>query len=101
MTGPYLVFHIGWPVQCQPGTVRHGAALVPGREVTMVSILITILIYALVFCLIYWLITLIPLPEPFAMVVRVILAIIAVILIINLLLPLAHGPGYVCRGLLC
>ena len=57
------------------------------------SILITLLIYALIFGLIWWVISLIPIPDPFGMVIRVVFGIIAVIIIIDLLLPRAGGGG--------
>lgn len=65
----------------------------------LIHILLMILIYGLIFAVVYWAITQIPLPPPFAMVARVVLALVAVILIIELLLPLANGPG--CGRLLC
>jgi hypothetical protein len=52
----------------------------------LVALLIHILIIALILGLIWWVLTLIPLPDPFALILRVVFAIICVIIVINLLL---------------
>ena len=67
----------------------------------LVSLLITLLIYALIFGLIWWVISLIPVPAPFNLVIRVVFGSIVVIVLIDLLLPLAGSPGLTYRhGLL-
>jgi hypothetical protein len=57
----------------------------------MISLLITILVIALIFALIWWVLSMIPLPPPFDMVVRVVLGIIAILILVHLLLPYTNG----------
>jgi len=57
----------------------------------MISFLVTILVMCIIFGLIWWILSIVPLPAPFAQIVRVVLAVIMVIWLIYLLLPLAGG----------
>jgi hypothetical protein len=59
----------------------------------MIGILVDILIFCLIAGLIWWVITMIPLPPPFALIVRVVFAVICVIFIIELLLSLVGTGG--------
>jgi hypothetical protein len=63
----------------------------------MIETLLTLVIYILIIGVIFWLIDyviqMVPLPAPFAQVVRVILAVVAVIIVILLLLRLVGGAG--------
>lgn len=59
----------------------------------LIHLLLTLVILTLIFGLIWWIITLITLPPPFALVIRVVMAVIAVIIVINLLWPLAGISG--------
>jgi hypothetical protein len=53
----------------------------------VIHLLVYILIAALVMGLIYYVITLIPLPAPFATIVRVVFLIICILVIVNAFLP--------------
>lgn len=57
----------------------------------MLSLLITILVVCIIFALIWWILTQIPLPAPFAQIVRVVVVVIFCIWLIYMLLPLAGG----------
>jgi hypothetical protein len=58
----------------------------------MLSLLVSLLIACLIFGLIWWVVTLIPLPPPFANIVRAVIAIILVIWMISLLIPFSSHP---------
>ena len=61
----------------------------------MIGLLINLLILLLIFGVAWWILTLIPLPPPFAMIVRVVFALILLLVLIEWLLPLGagwHGP---------
>jgi hypothetical protein len=58
---------------------------------TLINLLIVILIAGVLFWLINWFIAYIPVPEPFAMVVRVIIGLICLLYILNLLVGFAPG----------
>lgn len=60
----------------------------------MISLLVTLLILALIAGLIWYVISLIPLPPPFGMVLRVVVVVVFVIILIWYLLPLAGVPAY-------
>jgi hypothetical protein len=55
----------------------------------MIHLLITLLILLLVFAVAWWALTMIPLPEPVALVARVVFAIIMLIVLLTYLLPMA------------
>lgn len=57
----------------------------------MLGLLVTILVMAIIFGLIWWIISVIPLPAPFAQIVRVVCVVIFCIWLVYLLLPLAGG----------
>ena len=54
----------------------------------MISILVTLLIILLIFSVAWWVIGMIPVPQPFANVIKVVLALILLIWLISVLLPL-------------
>ena len=54
----------------------------------MLSLLVSILVACIIFGLIYWILTVIPLPAPFAQIIRVVLIVIFCIWIIYILLGL-------------
>ena len=60
----------------------------------MISLLITLLIVLLIASVVWWIISQLPLPAPFAMIVRVVFALILLIWLISMLLPYSgvHGP---------
>jgi hypothetical protein len=57
----------------------------------MLSILVTILVVGIICALIYWILSVLPLPAPFAQIIRVVVVVIFCIWLIYLLLPLAGG----------
>lgn len=59
----------------------------------MLGLLINLIIIALVLGLIYWLLTLLPLKDPFPLIIRVVFIIIAVLVLIDLLLSLTGSGG--------
>lgn len=65
----------------------------------LLHLLVWLIIIGLVFYLLYWAVSQIPLPAPWAVVIRVILALIAVVILLQVLLPLA-GPIGGCSRLI-
>jgi hypothetical protein len=61
------------------------------KENQMISLLITLLIICLIFSVVWWIIGMIPVPQPFANIIKVVLALILLIWLIYALLPLAGG----------
>lgn len=59
----------------------------------MIGLLINLLILCLILGLVWWVIGLIPLPDPFGLIVRVVFAVICVIILIDMLLSLGGGAG--------
>jgi hypothetical protein len=55
---------------------------------SLTSILIDIFILAVIFCLLWWAVLSLPLPAPFAQVLRVLLIVALVLALISLILPL-------------
>jgi uncharacterized membrane protein (DUF106 family) len=55
---------------------------------------ITILVVCIIFALIWWILTQIPLPAPFAQIVRVVVVVIFCIWLIYELLPMAGGLSH-------
>jgi hypothetical protein len=56
----------------------------------MISLLISLLILVLVISIIFWVLTMIPIPQPFANIVKVILVLICLIYLLGML----PGVGY-------
>jgi hypothetical protein len=61
----------------------------------MIDVLISIIILAVVFGLIFYLVQMLPIPEPFAMIVRVAVILIAILLVVSVAfggvsVPLLH-----------
>ncbi len=52
----------------------------------MIDLLVHVLIVALILGVVFWAVTLLPLPHPFGLILRVVLAVVAIIWLINLLL---------------
>lgn len=63
----------------------------------MLSLLITLIVLGLIFAVVWWAITQIPLPPPFAVVVRVIFALIVVLVLVDLLLGGSLGTLHLGR----
>jgi hypothetical protein len=62
----------------------------------MIGMLISLLVFCIVAGLFWWIITMIPLPAPFAQIVRVVFVVICVlILIFEFLLPLVGTAGHI------
>ena len=59
----------------------------------MFSLLISVLVMCIIFSLLWWIFTQIPLPPPFAQIVRVVIVVIFCIWLLYLLIPLAGGLG--------
>lgn len=49
------------------------------------TLLVTLLIYILIAAVIWWAISLLPLPAPFGLIVRVVFAVVVVVFLLNLL----------------
>lgn len=62
----------------------------------MIHLLLYILIAVLVMGLIYYVLTMLPLPAPFAMILRVVFLIICILVIVNAFMPFI-GPGISMR----
>jgi hypothetical protein len=64
-------------------------------ECAMLELLVYILVGAIVLGLLFYVITLIPLPPPFALIVRLVFALIVILVIAYTFVPiLARGPHY-------
>lgn len=59
--------------------------------VALINLIIYIVILGLVFYVLQWAITAIPIPDPFAMVLKVILVLIALVVVLNLLFGMLGG----------
>jgi hypothetical protein len=59
----------------------------------MIGLLINLIIPVLVLGVAWWIITLLPLPAPFPLIVRVVFVLIALIVVIDVLLGLSGGSG--------
>lgn len=56
--------------------------------------MITLIVWIVVLGLVYWLLTLLPLPDPFALILRVVFIILAILVLLSAvgLLPSLHSP---------
>lgn len=64
---------------------------------SIVSLIITIIIFGVVYMLLEWAVKAIPIPDPFAKIIRIIMILAAVIFLINALLSLT-GNGFINWG---
>lgn len=61
----------------------------------MIDLLIWLIVICLVFAVVWWIIGMIPLPDPFGLIVRVAFALIFLLVLLNMLIGLpgmGHGP---------
>jgi hypothetical protein len=63
----------------------------------MLPLLINLLIIMLVLGVAWWIITLLPLPHPFPLIVRVVFVVIALIVVVDLLLGISGGGRLIWR----
>lgn len=63
----------------------------------MIDLLFTIIIFAIVFGLVYWLVLQLPLPEPFATIVRIGVILICILLLLSVLFGGVAVPWHAHR----
>lgn len=59
----------------------------------MIELLLSVLVALLVLGMIYYLITMLPLPAPFALIVRVVFVIFVILILVYYLPVIGHGVG--------
>jgi hypothetical protein len=63
----------------------------------MISLLVSLIVILLVFGVVWYIIGLLPLPDPFGLVVRVVFALVLLLVLLNFLVPLTGAHSYYFR----
>jgi phosphoglycerol transferase MdoB-like AlkP superfamily enzyme len=56
------------------------------------SVIITLIVYLIVLALVYWLVSLLPLPAPFGLIVRVLFVLLAILVVLSAFGIVDGGP---------